>query len=592
MNLLSTLILLLSLWLPPAAVGPLPDTCTATARADACPLTTDAVNGPFAFAADDAASEQWHRLDIAPTGLLTTLTIRPTSGLELRATVVRDTATLTTLTTPVLTTTLDAAITGTVLVRIERLRPTVEDAAYTIEVRQQLPPPPAAPAPDAPAPTVMPDDLENNWTFATASDIGIGVVYDLTFACPVVNGCAGGDHDYLRVPVKRGGKYLFATFDLGPGVDTVLDLYWGGEVQPIAANDDAGPGGFASLLRWVAPTDGYAVIRVGPRSGGTTAQVDSAKAGTYRFAVALQGTDLAADLTARVQAQTQTAPAMPTASPTARPAAAAPNPPPTPAPTAPSAPPAATPVPTATAPVSDTTTPDGTSAGTAISDASVGPGIVVVPLTDMRVDPTDSAEVLQTLPAETIVTLSGKGKGVWVRVTTADGVMPGWIRAQHLRRLTDATAPAPGAALGSSPVLTTTGTLTPTQATFTVRAIDPLPPTTQAASAAREPRSVTVLVYDTASAPRATPRSGSQRTPLPASLPNIRVQLVTALGDVVAEAQTTTGGVTLTRDVDADTVLFVQLPASGLRVPVPTVAPTAPDAALPPVLITLPGGIQ
>src|SRR5690349_10099057 len=65
-----------------------------------------------------------------------------------------------------------------------------------------------------------PDALEDNWSPATAAPIAVGVVYDLNFVCPVVWGCAGGDHDYLRLPVKRGLRYLIATFDLGPGADT------------------------------------------------------------------------------------------------------------------------------------------------------------------------------------------------------------------------------------------------------------------------------------------------------------------------------------------------------------------------------------
>ena len=83
-----------------------------------------------------------------------------------------------------------------------------------------------------------------------AAPIGVGVLYDLNFVCPVAWGCAGGDHDYLRLPVKKGGQYLLCTFDLGPGVDTVLELFWSTSDTPIAGNDDARPNtSFLSVLR-------------------------------------------------------------------------------------------------------------------------------------------------------------------------------------------------------------------------------------------------------------------------------------------------------------------------------------------------------
>jgi hypothetical protein len=173
---------------------------------------------------------------------------------------------------------------------------------YNIEVRRSLPPPPALLA--ASAQSLPPDKLENNWSPTTAAPIGVGVLYDLNFVCPVAWGCAGGDHDYLRLPVKKGGQYLLCTFDLGPGVDTVLELFWGTSDTPLGGNDDARPNAsFLSVLRWVAPTDGDVIVRIAPRTGGTNPVVFDEKGSTYRFAVALSGSALAKQLEARIAEQ-------------------------------------------------------------------------------------------------------------------------------------------------------------------------------------------------------------------------------------------------------------------------------------------------
>ena len=68
----------------------------------------------------------------------------------------------------------------------------------------------------------------------------------------------------------------------------------------------------------------------------------------------------------------------------------------------------------------------------------------------------------------------------------------------------------------------------------------------------------------------------------------LRVELVTAFGDVLVEAVTpATGRVTFTRDVPADTALFVQVPALGLRTQLPpaevAAGTTAVTIVVPPV---------
>lgn len=86
--------------------------------------------------------------------------------------------------------------------------------------------------------------LENNWTPAVAAPI---------FICPVTSGCPGGDHDWLTLLVKAGVTYEVATFDLDPGVDTVLELHLDAEGMLVALNDAVRPGARLSALTWTAP---------------------------------------------------------------------------------------------------------------------------------------------------------------------------------------------------------------------------------------------------------------------------------------------------------------------------------------------------
>jgi hypothetical protein len=276
----------------------------------------------------------------------------------------------------------------------------------------------------SPSPAV-PDALGNNWDFAHAAPAVIGVTYDLSFVCPVADGCINGDHDFLRVPVKRDVIYVVGTFDLGPGADTVLDLFWGSEELPVASNDDAGPLGFASLLRWRAPGDGEAVVRVGPRNGALTSEGLGERAGSYRFAVAVEGSPLARQIEERIRAQTTLATATPTSIEPARTTPTAPRvfPPPPQAPPAPLAP---------TRPQTTTVTADtgASSGGPSINDGSTGRAVVVAPNAAVRVLPRQDSDVLQRLGEGTQVNLTGRTWGGWVRVVTDDGVMPGWSPAQ------------------------------------------------------------------------------------------------------------------------------------------------------------------
>src|SRR5512145_134484 len=313
---------------PPTLVAPTPlptatqrPTATATAEtnarpdpcernntpAQACAIGLDTVNGPFTFV--PSGDQDYYQVDLgAPNGLATVVTVREAGGLDLLTTLSRsDGMPLAMISSPAMTTTLAPEISGMIRIRVENRNPELATGkSYNIEVRRVLPQVPTSIARlNQPSPT--PDMLENNWNPDTAAPIGVGVVYDLNSTCPVEwpGACAGGDFDYLRVPVKQGGHYLIATFDLGPGVDTVLELFWGDATTPLTGNDDAGPLGGASVIRWVAPANGEALVRVGPRGGGVTPLVDSPEAGFYRFAVAIADSPLAQQIAQRLAEQTQ-----------------------------------------------------------------------------------------------------------------------------------------------------------------------------------------------------------------------------------------------------------------------------------------------
>lgn len=439
----------------------------------------------------------------------------------------------------------------------------VASHALPLVVAAPIPANTATPAPTTSAPT--PDALENNWSPATAAPIAVGVVYDLNFVCPVARGCAGGDHDYLRLSVKRGLRYLIATFDLGLGVDTELDLFWGSEQRPLVSNDDVYPGrGFQSAIRWVAPSDGEAIIRVAPRAGGLTPMVFDERASAYRFAVALAGTDLARQIERRLAGLTDPTPIAQTA-PEPRPATTAST-----AATS-AAPPSGTPAPAAPA-VGASGSPSGITAR--------GQALVVARESAFRIAPNPNASLIGTLPLDTTVTLAGQYAGLWVSVTTADSVLPGWVLGTDLRRM---NAAAPTSAVSPTATLTPAPTPPPSGAigspgaavrtpAYRVRALAPLP---LDPAPGAPPHSVQTIVVMVVAAPveagiptpRATPTDRELGTPLA----GIRVQLVDAFGALLAEALTAADGqVALTPDVAAATRLSVRLPAAGLEIALDT----------------------
>jgi hypothetical protein len=528
-------------------------------REQARPLPLDAVSGPFTFLPE--GDQDWFSVDLGkePTGLPLEIAVRGTGGLDLVKTIyTADQWTpLAIIASPEISTTLPADLTGWLLIKIDNRSPELASGqSYRIEVRRTLPPPPTPLPSTIERPELLPDPLENNWSFATAAPIGVGASYDLNFVCPdpQLNACPGGDHDYLRVTVKAGLRYLITTYDLAPGVDTVLDLYFGSEAVPLATSDDErSQGGMLSTLRWVAPADGEAVIRVAPRTGGLLPWTFEEDMGSYRLAIALADTPLAKELEARIAEQTN----------------------------------APTPTPTATAEVqSDGAAPPVTGyepypplepTPIPMGEARDGTAVVVVPETTLRTEPRANAEVLETLPQEAIVTLLGQVSGAWVKAETDTGVAPGWVYAPDLRRIQ--ATPTPDVALlptTDAAFPATTATTGDAEAELQLVPLDPLPAPTTVPPLPREAIAVTIQLV--AAQARSEQTAGSVATAAPATtrlLGGVRVQLVTAFGDLLTQALTDASGrVTLTTERDTGVAVRVRVPAAGIEAVVDPASPT------------------
>jgi len=543
-----------------------PDTCEPNdAAARACALPLDAVSGPFTIVPE--ADQDFYLLDLSQeASIQTVITVRATSGLDL-ALAARQGETL--IASGAFSLTLPAEVAGPVVLRVENRDPRpAAGEQYRIEVRREIVPP----SPTAEGENQLePDALENNWSFETAAAVAVGVVYDLSFACPDPrpDACPGGDHDYLLVPVKAGAGYLITTFDLDPGVDTVVELFWATTTSASVGNDDYAPGGTLSALRWVAPADGLLGVRVAPRNGGLPLHLTEAKT-SYRFAVAPLAGELARKLEAIIRQQAN----VPTPTPTAAPLAAG-----------------------ATG-TSGSGAAGGSSAssaaGGAVAQESIAAGPAIISSeTVLRREPNERAAALATLAPETRVAVRGPVSGLWVSVESEASILPGWVRASDLRRLTDATTsaePSPGSpaatpqsqqpGAGRQPTVLPTLTAVsvgsgaqPSTRQVVVTALDPALPPPLPLPAARVPVALTVTIVAT-DRPPTTGLALGFATPTPdlrQPIGGVRVQLVNVFGDVLAEGLTTTQGVvTLTRDVRPDDALLVRMPAWGVELPLAT----------------------
>lgn len=552
-------------------LGPTP---TATPRADerpdrcepnpdqrrACKLELDTVSGPFTFVPENDQDFYSLLLPAEADGMETTITVRGTAGLDLVTTLRRadQPAPLATISSPDSSTTLAADLTGWVVLRVENRAPGLASGqSYRVEVRRTLPPTPATPLPGGPEgltrDPLTPDALENTYSPETAAPIGVGVLYDLNFVCPVAGACTGGDHDFLRFDVKAGTRYLLATFDLAPGVDTMLDLLWWSPEQGwtvLASNDDERPGSaFLSVLRWQAPADGYAVLRIGPRSGGLNPILGADQPlSAFRVAVALAASPLAAQIEARVAVQTN-APVAATAAPVVV--------------TQEEAPAGNGGAPVAAPPPAPTAFPIELTAGTG--------EVMVTRATAAYAAPDTGSPVLGELPVDSIVVLTGKTTGIWAEVTRSQLVGAAWVdrRALSPRR----SAAVPGGAPDASPA--PAGTPGPSGAVPAVSGSPATRPATVIRAAPRAlPEAAPPALRVTAQAALVV-RAGEQ------GMAGMRAVLVTGFDQILSEQVTNgDGAARFLVSVPANTALSVVVPALGLRVPVNAEAPT--------ITITLP----
>jgi hypothetical protein len=534
----------------------------------ACAIPLDAISGPFTFVPD--GDSDYYLLDLGPpSDKPTVVWLRASERLDLVTTILagEDRHQVGLLADGAISTTLASDLQGPVLIHVESRAVEPTTGVYRIEARRSIGLPPLPPP--QPRGTVPPPDaLEDNWSPATAPVVGLDVAYDLNFTCPVSWGCVGGDHDYVKVPVKAGRDYLVATFDLGPGVDTVLDLFWGDETVPAQSNDDASPGtSTLSVLRWRAPSDGTAVIRIAPRAGNQTPIVAHEAAGSYRFAVALRASAFGRELAERIATQTLATP-------------------------------------TATrAPASASVVAGGSSGGS----APAAPAIVATAITSaippgpaqlvaeapVYLAPDPRSEQIATLAADTPITLTGKTSNLWVEFASDQVILPGWVSARAVQRIRGTSPISPTASTG----LPTSGTAgggvgsvpaaTPTRALTETLSLTPLPPLPLPAATVtpRETFALTVLLQATSGATASGP------TPTPGretGLDGVRVQLVDALGDVLVEGVTRDGGrLVLARDLAPDTTVWVRVPAVGITAPIPSAQPATFVILVP---ISRPGG--
>lgn len=558
-----------------------PDACEANdTPAQACQLLLDAISGPFTFVPD--SDQDFYRLDLPEeASIQTVITARATAGLDLILSARQGEQLVASGT---ISLTLAPSISGPVTLRVENRDPRpAAGEQYRIEVRREIVPP--RQSEDDAERTGEPDALENNWSFETAAPIAVGVVYDLTLVCPETRSgaCPGGDHDHLLVPVKAGVSYRIATFDLDPGVDTVVELFWASTTTATAGNDDYAPGGPLSALDWTAPDDGILGVRIAPRNGGLNQHVSEPKAG-YRFAVAPLSSELARKLETLIRQQAN----VPTPTPTVAPVTAPPS--------------------SAAGGSSGGGAPPAAPAGGTVSQETIaaGPAIIVAE-TVLRREPSERSTALATLAPETLVSVRGPVSGLWVSVESAASILPGWVRFSDLRRVdaaTDSAAVTPtptvsapnsqqtGAANqpNTTPTATVAGAASrPTTSGVQVaaRALDlalsaPPPP-----PVARVPFAVSVTIVATDDPPMGGSTLGFA-TPTPdmrQPVARVRVQLVNIFGDLLAEGLTDVAGtVQLRRDIRPGDSLRVRIPAWGVELGL------APEQTS--LVVTIPEGQQ
>jgi hypothetical protein len=213
---------------------------------------------------------------------------------------------------------------------------------------------------------------------------------------------------------------------------------------------------------------------------------------------------------------------------------------------------------------------------------AAGPAIIIAE-TVLRREPSEGATALATLAPETRVAVRGPVSGLWVSVESETSILPGWVRWSDLRRDTaDMTgteqvgtslpvtpvSQQPGAA--DMPAESVTLSPTPVLERVTLRTLDPALPAPAPPPVARVPFALTVTVAITDRQPSGSTTLGFA-TPTPdlrRPVAQVRVQLLSVFGDVLAEGRTDGAGVTqLRRDVRPDAALLVRIPAWGVDLP-------------------------
>jgi hypothetical protein len=228
----------------------------------------------------------------------------------------------------------------------------------------------------------------------------------------------------------------------------------------------------------------------------------------------------------------------------------------------------------------------------ALQGEAISGQAITLATTMVRLRPQLDGEVIQRLPAGMVVTLIGKHYNLWVRVQTDQAVLAGWVLATDLEQYhaspSDAPDPTasplalpgvPGLAaptgtaqplVPTNPIPTPIGAPAGTSQRWRVRELAPVLPS-EVLPPALQTRIITVTVGRTAvNLPQPTRIAGVRATPIPQRpMAGLRIVLVNAFGDRIAEAITPASGVVvLNQLLPATTHLWVQIPALGLHVPV------------------------
>lgn len=415
------------------------------------------------------------------------------------------------------------------------------------------------------------DSYENNYSLETARRLAWGTPYDLSLACPERGACRDGDHDFFLAPVKAGVPFVAATYELGPGVDTTLTVYRpaAGFTEPstgldgwraLQGNDDIAPGRTLRSQVLITPDwTGAAllIVAASDRHDPPALPPDAGPAGHYRLIVGSpalpevqhvlydpQGR--ATEPVEQSQATgNQTAPRQ------------------TPDVPAPSLLPSARPItPGPAAADAEEIIREQCTTGTAVVRQDAAPFYAAAA-------PSAPRRLLATYPRDARVRLLGSCYLGWAKVQPDDSVTPGWMYGPDLRleATTDSASPTPDTTPAGGQPYDQSSPAPPTP--LRVVALPPVPapiPT----PARREALAVTVRLSDS----RKQPVAG------------VRVQLVSALGETLADAVSPASGpVTFAVDLPPDTAVTVSLPAFGVSAPVdradPSIAFVLPLEAAP-----------